>query len=69
MSSARRRELRAVVGELANALQGVAGLVTLLRHNSQAMVDDAVALEAAVGRAISALKRVQPGGGSTRGGR
>ena len=67
MSPGRQRELPAVVGELANALQGVAGLATLLRHNSQAMMDDAAALEAAVGRAISALKRVQPRGGSTPG--
>jgi len=67
MTPARQRELRAVVGELANALQGVAGLATLLRHNSQATVDDAIALEAAVGRAVSALKRLQPRAGSTRG--
>jgi hypothetical protein len=53
-------ELLAVLGEVANAIQGVAGLATHLRRNTQATADDAVAIEAAIGRAISALKRLQP---------
>lgn len=54
------RELRLVLGELANAIQAAAGLATALRRNTQTTADDAVALEAAIGRAISALKRLQP---------
>jgi hypothetical protein len=54
------RQIRTIVDELANALQGVAGLATLLRRNTQTAADDTVALEAAVGRAVSALKRLQP---------
>jgi hypothetical protein len=67
MSPARRHELRATLDELANTLQGVAGLATLLRRNTQPIADDAVALEAAVGRAVSALKRLQPGSRPPRG--
>ena len=54
------REIRAIVDELANALQGVAALATLLRRNTETAADDTVALEAAIGRAVSALKRLQP---------
>lgn len=54
------RELRAVLADIANALQGAAGLVALLRWNTQNCADDAVALEAAIGRTVSALKRLQP---------
>ncbi len=58
--------LRGVIDEVAHALQIAIGLATRLRRNSQDTVDDAVALEAAIGRAVAALKRLQP---STRGGR
>lgn len=56
----RHTVLRAVLEEVANVLHGVAGLATTLRRNTQTTADDAVALEAAVGRAVSALKRLQP---------
>jgi hypothetical protein len=61
MTSANRRQLHAVLDELANALQAALGLATHLRRNAQTIADDAVALETAVGRAVSVLKRAQPG--------
>jgi hypothetical protein len=64
--SPRARLVRGVIDDLAHTLQIAIGLATRLRRNSQDTVDDAVALEAAIGRAVAALKRVQP---ATRGGR
>jgi hypothetical protein len=52
--------LRRVIDDLANALQSAIGLATPLRRDTQKTADDAVALESAIGRAISALKRMQP---------
>jgi hypothetical protein len=63
MSPLSHRELRRVVDELANALQAAIGLATHLRRQSQTTADDAVALEAAIGRAVSALRRLQPSRG------
>ena len=60
------RRVRAAVDEVANALHGAAGLATLIRRNTQTVADDAVALEAAIGRAVAALKRVQPPPSSQR---
>ena len=56
----RRQGLRDVIDDVANALQAAVGLATHVRRQSQTVADDAVALEAAVGRAVSALKRLQP---------
>jgi hypothetical protein len=61
------RELRAVLDDVANALQGAVGLAGHVRRNAQTVADDAVMLEAAIGRAVSALKRLQPRPGSGRG--
>ena len=61
------REIRAVLADVANALQGAVGLAALVRRNAQTVADDAVALEAAIGRAVSALKRLQPRSGPGRG--
>jgi hypothetical protein len=52
--------VRPVVDELANALQVAVALATHLRQQSHATADDAVALEAAIRRAASALRRLQP---------
>ena len=52
--------LRRVIDDLANALQTAIGLATDLRRDTQDTADDAVLLEAAIGRAVSALKRLQP---------
>ena len=63
------RELRAVIDELANALQGAVGLAALLRREAQTTADDAVKLEGIIARAASALKRAQPRPEPGRGGR
>ena len=52
--------VRQVVDEIANALQTAIGVATLLRRQSQGVADDAIALEAAIGRAVVALRRLQP---------
>jgi hypothetical protein len=54
------RQFRAALDDIANALQRAAGLAPLLRSNTQTTAADAVALEAAIGRAVSALKGIQP---------
>jgi hypothetical protein len=60
MSPRDRLVFRRVIDELANALQTAIGLATELRRNSQDTADGAVSLEAAIGRAVSALRRLQP---------
>lgn len=60
MSPRDRLVLRRVLDDLANALLTAIGLATDLRRETQTIVDDAVELEAAVGRAVSALKHLQP---------
>lgn len=67
MKAPTTRKLRAVLDDVANALQGAIGLATHVRRNAQTVADDAVALEAAIGRAVSALKRLQPRSGPGRG--
>ena len=58
--SPRDRVLRQVLADLANALQGAIGLAAHLRRQTQNVADDTVMLEAVIGRAVSALKRLQP---------
>jgi hypothetical protein len=60
MSPADVQQLRGVLDEVANELQGAVGLAALVRLNAQNMADDAASLEAAVTRAAVALRRVQP---------
>ena len=69
MSLIHPRELRAVIDELANALQGAVNLASLVRREAQATADDAVKLEGTVARTVSVLKRAQPRSGPNRGGR
>ena len=69
MSPIDPRELRAVIDELANALQGAVNLAALVRREAQATADDAVKLEGTVARAVSVLKRVQPRSGPKGDGR
>jgi hypothetical protein len=66
MSPRDRLVLRRVIDELAHALQTAIGLATTQRRQTQATADEAVELEAAIGRAVSALKRLQPGKGGRR---
>jgi hypothetical protein len=49
-----------VIDDIANALQHAIGLGTRIRRDTQETADEAVMLEAAVGRAVSALRRLQP---------
>jgi hypothetical protein len=51
--------LRRVLDDVANAVQGAIGLASHLRRQTQNIADDAIVLEAAIGRAIAALKRLQ----------
>ena len=66
MSPIHPRELRAVIDELANALQGAVTLAALVRRNAQTTADDAVRLEGVIARAVSALRRLQPRPGRGR---
>jgi hypothetical protein len=66
MSPRDRIVLQRVLDDVANALQVAIGLATGLRRDTQDTADDAVALEAAIGRAVSALKQLQPSKGGRR---
>ena len=60
MSRPNTSELRALIDELANALQGAVGLIALIRRQTQTTTADMVKLETSIGRAASALRRLQP---------
>ena len=60
MSEPDVQELRDVIAEIANALQGAVGLAALVRRGAPNVPDDAAKLEAAIHRAIITLRRVQP---------
>jgi hypothetical protein len=62
VSPADVQQLRAALDEVANALQGAVGLAALIRRDTQNVADGAVKLEAAIGRAAVALRRVRPRG-------
>jgi hypothetical protein len=62
MSPRDRLIVRRVIDELAHALQTAIGLATTQRRQTRTTADEAVELEAAIGRAVSALKRLQPSG-------
>ena len=66
MSPRDRATLRQVVEALANALQAATGLAAHVRRQTHDLADDAVALEAAIGRAVVALRRLQPRRGRGR---
>ena len=61
------REIRAVLDDVANALQGAAGLAGHVRRQAQTTADDTVKLEEAIARAASGFRRLQPGSGSGKG--
>ena len=52
--------LAAAVSDMANALQVAAPLATRLRRELSEQVQDAVTLEAAIVRAVRAVKRMRP---------
>jgi hypothetical protein len=62
MSPRARRVVRHAIDDLAHALQMAIGLATAVRRTTQETADDAVTLDAAVGRAVSALRRLRPRG-------
>ena len=54
------RQVQEVLDQVAHSLQTASGLATHLRRTTQASANDAVDLEAAIGRAVGALRRLQP---------
>jgi len=54
---------REVLDEIANALSTAAPLSTAIRQGLGDASDNAVKLEAAIHRAVKAMKRMQPKGG------
>jgi hypothetical protein len=66
MSRSNPQQFATVIGELANALQAAAILTAFLRSQSQSADSTTEALEAAVHRAVAAVRRLQP---TQRGGR
>ncbi len=53
-------QFREAVSDLANALQVAAPLATRLRRELSEQAQDAVTLEAAIGRAVRPVNRVRP---------
>jgi hypothetical protein len=66
MSPRDRVALRQVVEALANALQTATGLATHVRRETHELAEETAALEAAIGRAVVALRRLQPRRGRGR---
>ena len=56
-----RFRFREAISELANALQTAVPVATHLRRDLGATAQDAVTLEAALDRAVRAMKKLQPG--------
>lgn len=56
----RRERVQETIDAIANALQEAIGRATLVRRPVTETSDETVALEAAIGRAIAVLKRLQP---------
>ncbi len=60
------RQVQEVLDQVATILQVASGLATDLRRTTQASANAAVDLEAAIGRAAAALRRLQPPAGRRR---
>ncbi len=54
------RQVQEVLDQVATILQAASRLATQLRRTTQASANAAVDLEAAIGRAVAALRRLQP---------
>ena len=67
MSRPNPEELGAVFDELVNALQAALGLAAMMRRQMRTIADDSFAVDVAIARAVTALKRLQPPSGPTRG--
>ena len=60
------RQVQEVLDQVARSLQAASRLATHLRRTTQANATAAVDLEAAIGRAVAALRRLEPPGGRRR---
>lgn len=60
------RDQRRAIDELANALQTAAPLSTELRQNLGGASEVALHLEAAIDRAVRAIRKLQPAEGGSR---
>ncbi len=54
------RQVQEVLDQVATILQAASRLATNLRRTTQTSANAAVDLEAAIGRAVAALRRLQP---------
>ena len=54
------RQVQEAVDQVTNILQAASRLSTQLRRTTQASANAAVDLEAAIGRAVATLRRLQP---------
>ena len=60
------RQVREVLDQVATSLQAASRLATHLRRTTQTSANAAVDLEAAIGRAAAALRRLEPLAGRRR---
>ena len=60
------RQVQEGLDQVARSLQAASRLATDIRRTTQASANAAVNLEATIGRAVAALKRVQPPAGRRR---
>ena len=60
------RQVQEVLDQVATILQAASRLATQLRRTTQTSANAAVDLEAAIGRAVATLKRLQPLAGRRR---
>ncbi len=60
------RQVQEVLDQVARSLQAALGHATHLRRTTQASANAAVDLEAAIGRAVAALRRLEPPAGRRR---
>jgi hypothetical protein len=63
MSRPNSEEVGAVIEELTNALQAALGLAAMVRRQMKTIADDAFAVDVAIARAVTAVKRLQPPSG------
>ena len=60
MTPAERAQFEAAISEVANATQVLAAVATQVRQSLGTVSEDAVRLEAAAGRVVNAVRRLQP---------
>ena len=60
MSRPNPEKVAAAIEELANALQGVVGLTAMLRQQVKTTAEYAFAVDGAIARIVTALRRLHP---------